>query len=380
MGWVASDIADWWDEQHKLSKKAVDQFVDDNPNLFGIIAGTFAVTVMELGAGLVDSLRFGQGIAEGGVRGVAKDGLRLLGLAGPTGKVAKYVNMARGARLSRLILDPGGGVCSWMAGAMAFTRTGTRLKGSTSIFTTIWDLADAVDQPLSRLGVGFPFRDLIKVLDKLGAKVGPVREVSTLADISRLARNDGSVVLIALKAVKGAGHDILAYRDFLGRLRFLDRGGVRATLPEVFTSLDDIVAKWKKLADADLSLSRATVIDNVFVKIIDGVVEPAMPVFFTTQAVNQKQNETIAQAFEVYKKITEAGPRALETPQARHHTVVSGDWLSKIARDHYGDMHKWPVIYVANRHVIGGNPDLIKPGQKLLIPELPKVPKTGTMY
>jgi hypothetical protein len=65
---AVSDIADWWDEQHRTSKKALDQFVDNNPNLFGVIVATAVATSMEIGAGTVDMLRFGQGMAEGGLR------------------------------------------------------------------------------------------------------------------------------------------------------------------------------------------------------------------------------------------------------------------------------------------------------------------------
>lgn len=50
------------------------------------------------------------------------------------------------------------------------------------------------------------------------------------------------------------------------------------------------------------------------------------------------------------------------------HTVVPGDWLSKIAITYYKDMSKWTVIYEANKTVIGNNPDLIKPGMQLVIP------------
>lgn len=64
--WTVGDIADWWDEQHRQSKKELDQFVDNNPNLFGIVVATAAATAMEIGAGTVDTLRFGQGLAEGG--------------------------------------------------------------------------------------------------------------------------------------------------------------------------------------------------------------------------------------------------------------------------------------------------------------------------
>lgn len=54
----------------------------------------------------------------------------------------------------------------------------------------------------------------------------------------------------------------------------------------------------------------------------------------------------------------------------RIHVVKSGDWLSKIAITYYGDMNKWKMIYEhpENRRTIGPNPDLIKPGQRLIIP------------
>jgi hypothetical protein len=54
----------------------------------------------------------------------------------------------------------------------------------------------------------------------------------------------------------------------------------------------------------------------------------------------------------------------------RIHIVRQGDWLSKIAITYYGDMNKWPVIYnhPENRRTIGPDYNLIKPGQKLVIP------------
>ncbi len=52
----------------------------------------------------------------------------------------------------------------------------------------------------------------------------------------------------------------------------------------------------------------------------------------------------------------------------RIHVVKPGDWLSKIAITYYGDMNKWDVIYKANRQTIGPDPNLIKPGQSLVIP------------
>ena len=54
----------------------------------------------------------------------------------------------------------------------------------------------------------------------------------------------------------------------------------------------------------------------------------------------------------------------------RIHIVKRGDWLSKLAITYYGDMNKWPVIYnhPKNRETIGPDYNLIKPGQRLIIP------------
>lgn len=52
----------------------------------------------------------------------------------------------------------------------------------------------------------------------------------------------------------------------------------------------------------------------------------------------------------------------------RIHIVQPGDWLSKIALKYYGDAMKYDIIYKANIGVIGPNKDLIKPGQRLVIP------------
>ncbi|GEM_PF-3773094 len=63
-------------------------------------------------------------------------------------------------------------------------------------------------------------------------------------------------------------------------------------------------------------------------------------------------------------------PAATPTPQfcGAQYTVKAGDTLSGIALKFYRDASKWPVIYDANKAVIGSNPDLIKPGQALCIP------------
>lgn len=55
-------------------------------------------------------------------------------------------------------------------------------------------------------------------------------------------------------------------------------------------------------------------------------------------------------------------------PAPGSYTVGKGDCLWKIAKQFYGNGAKWQLIYEANKSVIGGNPNLIYPGQVLTVP------------
>lgn len=61
-------------------------------------------------------------------------------------------------------------------------------------------------------------------------------------------------------------------------------------------------------------------------------------------------------------------PRVDNTVQPKTYTVVKGDCLWNIAKKFYGSGAQYTKIYNANKGVIGGNPNLIYPGQVLTIP------------
>jgi nucleoid-associated protein YgaU len=60
----------------------------------------------------------------------------------------------------------------------------------------------------------------------------------------------------------------------------------------------------------------------------------------------------------------EAGGASKET---RTYVVKSGDTLSKIAKEHYGDANRYMDIFNANRDKLS-DPNKIQPGQELVIP------------
>ena len=62
-----------------------------------------------------------------------------------------------------------------------------------------------------------------------------------------------------------------------------------------------------------------------------------------------------------------AQPAQPAAPQKEYYTVKSGDSLSKIAKQVYGDASAWHKIHQANLDQIK-DPNLIQPGQKFLIP------------
>jgi nucleoid-associated protein YgaU len=54
--------------------------------------------------------------------------------------------------------------------------------------------------------------------------------------------------------------------------------------------------------------------------------------------------------------------------QPRYYTIQSGDTLSKVAKEFYGDANRWNELFEANREVIK-DPDKIYPGQRIRVPQ-----------
>ena len=70
-------------------------------------------------------------------------------------------------------------------------------------------------------------------------------------------------------------------------------------------------------------------------------------------------------------KATGAGASAAAGGAGNTYTVKSGDTLSKIAKEHLGDANAYMDIFNANKDQLK-DPDKIKPGQVLKIPQATK--------
>ena len=263
----AADLADWWESQRRETKEILDDFVREHPNWFGITVATATETAMDLGAGFVDVLRLGQGTAEGGW-GYGRDALRLLALAGPLGRAGGLLRNAGNARVARLIADPGGPRCAWVAATKALRQVGQKVGGK--LFVAVDDLAQAAGVPL-RNTAGISLEAMAAQLRTLGARVGPVRPVTSLAEVAKLTPRDGSVVMVSLNGMRSdvrvGGHSVYAFRDALGRLRLMDRTGVYSDLAELARRYSQVEAYVPRAA---------AVIDNVFGKFVDGTEKAAV--------------------------------------------------------------------------------------------------------
>jgi len=203
-----SSLADWWDKQKLDSEKILTDWVQDNPQWWAIaIAGTVQTT-MDLGAGFVDVLRFGEGAAQGGWKGYGKDALRLLMLLGPLGRAggaaSRFLTPLIRAGNLRLAVQLVGvdGPCTFQAVNNALAIT----KGK-NLFVTVADMAAGVGKRLGQLKIdrfgryelGAWIDELVPFLRGAGMRVKEVSGLSRIEQVVELARRETGPVIFAIK-------------------------------------------------------------------------------------------------------------------------------------------------------------------------------------
>lgn len=94
-------------------------------------------------------------------------------------------------------------------------------------------------------------------------------------------------------------------------------------------------------------------------------------IYYTIELVEYRPVQ--AEILQEVKQTTASKAKAAQRPKSekntsKSYTVKKGDSLWKIAKVYYGNGAQWRRIYDANKSVIGKNPNLIYPNQKLVIP------------
>ena len=354
---TAADLAEWYEGKRRESEGILNDFVSDHPNWFGVIVAAGVKTCMDIGAGTVDVLRLGQGCAEGGW-GYGRDALRLIGLVGPLGQGAKLARNAANAKFARMIVDPGGKICAWVAGCKALRQVGCKT------FVAVEDLVKSLDQLLPQgLEIGpVTLSSMAGYLRMLGAKVGAVVETHTMDAVAKLVPKDGSVVMVAVAAVKGGkaletGHGFYAFRDVLGRLRLMDRSGV-------YSTLEELEKGYKAAHNIDGFVpTESLVVTNIFGKFMDATGKAGVLAMEVVPATGIDP-KTADRAFRAYEKGRTGVPN-----NARFHRLQAGETLQSLATRYYNDAEKWPIIYAGNRMQIGDNPERLTPNKTIWIPD-----------
>ena len=108
-------------------------------------------------------------------------------------------------------------------------------------------------------------------------------------------------------------------------------------------------------------------VSNLNVKDIGGTT--AVYGSVTTEADKKKAEQAIEARFGKISNHIEVqvGAGGATVSSGQQYTVKSGDSLSKIAKEVYGDASQWKKIQAANADLIR-DPDKIQPGWKLTIP------------
>ena len=367
MGFALSEYADWWDGQKKVSEDALTDWVQENPQWWAV-AG-LVQTTMDVGAGMVDVLRFGEGMAEGGWRGAGKDALRLLVILGPLGRAGGMLSRLAYSKFHtgaiRLAVATTGvtGPCTFTAVNNAMSIVAGKGK---NLFLTAREAAKGLGTSLRKVSkdklgeyeIAAWIDELVPFLRSQGARIKTFNSVNTIDEAVNIARKGDGVVIFAIKYTPKIGgdeilHSVIAVRQ-AGRVRFADYGN------KFFNSLDDLVSRWgapdangisllKDVSGATLIKYRLTALlehaKSVMtggIIMIEGMtaietnedgVDFAVPVIFAAvpdQSDSNPPPEVVKTSFEAYKAIKNGRP-LIRLPEINV-TVRAprSDWLTGV--------------------------------------------------
>lgn len=97
--------------------------------------------------------------------------------------------------------------------------------------------------------------------------------------------------------------------------------------------------------------------------------DPATDQSVAAQQANQSAESDQPEVEQKATETPEVNTRPSDSPL--YDTITKTRYLTTMAKDHYGNYHLWPYIYMENQKFLG-HPDRITPGTKVVVPPLSK--------
>ena len=97
--------------------------------------------------------------------------------------------------------------------------------------------------------------------------------------------------------------------------------------------------------------------------------DPATDQSVAAQKANQSAESDQPEVEQKATETPEVNTRPSDSPL--YDTITKTRYLTTMAKDHYGNYHLWPYIYMENQKFLG-HPDRITPGTKVVVPPLSK--------
>jgi LysM repeat protein len=289
----------------------------------------------------------------------------------------KLAKTAQGAMAAKLLAQNEGGICTVVAGAKALRHTGVKL------YMTLDELIKFFPQfkgiPYNQISKGIWANELIPALKQLGARVRELQYPTSLKDVNTAAGASDGVILFAVKWKNAAFwtnpvvHTLYAFKNLIGQIRYADRSG------RVVKNLAELDSLYPGIGKSTVFFDKASGVGNFIevsgvsmIETVSGIIgylalAVSGLVAMNMDAVNLPQ---LDKAFNEFKAAKGNPAPAPSKPGGTPYAVVKGDSLSAIAKKFYGDFFLWPVIYDANKNVIGSNWNVIKPVQQYVIPDI----------
>lgn len=390
--YVAAELADFYRKNFSEPNRHAHAkaWIDAHPeNLAVVLMATMHATIEDISMAplrlpetmALDMMKLGTGAAEGSKLGIAEDVLRALSVV-PVGRVVQGANNFLRPFLGRLLQGVSnlvhwrqvrGGLCVPISIAQALQRTGTRLV------VPLKEIAKAAGKPMpdiTKSGLKLPeIRAALQGL-KVDYKEIPGGFIKNWNDlVAHTARTEGAVLVLLRLTRQGAnkGHGILVSNTAQG-VKIFDRYGV-------FSSLDELSQHYRLFQAGSKPFELATGFPQFVMRnwAMDASLAAEMNAFGPLAAVVVRAaamitlNPSVPVArlqadFDAFLADRNAGPLPpnpspgappASDVMAMHYVPASGVMLSKVSMSYYGTFHMWPLIWDANRELIGPNPNRV---------------------